>query len=249
MPVLLGWLASSRPDIVCLQELKCSERDFPRSELEDAGYNVVFVGQKSYNGVAIMAKSSIELEEVALPDDPEIMEPHSVMQEARYIQAFIGGKIRIASIYLPNGNPIDGHKFQAKLLWLQALIRHAKKLLLLEEPLILAGDYNVCPTDADVYDPYLFINDALCQPQSRAGYRKLLYSGFTDALAAIIQPPPYTYWDYQGFALNKNHGLRIDHLLLSPQAADFLQNAGIDKEVRGQERPSDHVPVWCELSL
>jgi exodeoxyribonuclease-3 len=240
---LTDWLREAQPDVVCLQELKTVEADLPRLEIEDAGYNVVAVGQKTYNGVAILAKESIEVEERRLPggDGDE---------QARYVQALIGGRLRVASIYLPNGNPVDTEKFPYKLGWMARLRDHAAGLLALEEPTVLAGDYNVCPTDGDVYDPFAFRDDALCQPQSRAAFRRIVNLGYTDALMAIDPGPKrYTYWDYQGGALQRNNGLRIDHLLLSPQAADRLLDAGVDKAPRERERPSDHTPVWCKLDI
>ncbi|MCW0183331.1 exodeoxyribonuclease III [Zavarzinia sp.] len=241
MANLVDWLREAGPDVVCLQELKTIE--MPTEEVEDAGYNVRFVGQKTYNGVAILARESIEVEVSRLPGEEED-------EQARYLQALIGGKLRVASIYLPNGNPIDTEKFPYKLRWMARLRDQAASLLTLEEPLVLAGDYNVCPTDGDCYDPAAFRDDALCQPESRAAFRRLLNLGLTDALMAIDPGPRrYTYWDYQGRALERNNGLRIDHLLLSPQAADHLIDAGVDKAPREKERPSDHTPVWCELDL
>ncbi|MFA5123077.1 exodeoxyribonuclease III [Zavarzinia sp.] len=238
---LLAWLAEASPDVVCLQELKTV--DLPRQEIEDAGYNVAFVGQKTYNGVALLAKAPIEVEETRLPGEDED-------EQARYLQAVVGGKLRVASIYLPNGNPVDSEKFPYKLRWMARLRDQARALLALEEPTVLAGDYNVCPTDGDCYDPAAFRDDALCRPESRAALRRIVNLGYTDALMAIDPGPRrYTYWDYQGRAFERNNGLRIDHLLLSPQAVDRLVDAGVDRNPREQDKPSDHTPVWCRLEL
>jgi exodeoxyribonuclease-3 len=242
LPILLHFINTAKPDVLLLQEIKCTDDAFPRLEIEAAGYNVATNGQKSYNGVAILARGKInetarKLPDGAGPDD-----------QARYIEADVDG-VRVASIYLPNGNPITTEKFPYKLAWMERLHGHAQALIEAEKPFVLGGDYNVCPTDDDVYDPVLFSTDALCQPQTRAAFRKLLHLGLTDALM-ILNPAAhqYTYWDYQQNAWPRNLGLRIDHLLLSPQAADRLVASGIDKTPRGMERASDHTPVWCELS-
>ena len=249
----LAWAKSEKPDVLLLQEIKCLDDGFPRLEFEDLGYNVETVGQKTYNGVAILSRHPMTVEQRSLPgakdDEP-----------ARYIEALIevpgeqkSSKrqvLRAASIYLPNGNPSGTEKFAYKLAWMDRLIAHAKALQKEEEILVLGGDYNVCPTDADVYDPEGWRDDALCRPESRAKYRELLYLGYTDAIAARHpEPGNYTFWDYQAGAWSKDHGLRIDHLALSPQAADRLADCGIDKRPRGKEKPSDHVPVWCDLEL
>ena len=241
MTNLVDWLTEARPDVVCLQELKTIE--MPTEPVEDAGYNVRFVGQKTYNGVAVLAREPFEVEETRLPGEEED-------EQARYLQVLVGGRLRVATIYLPNGNPVDSEKFPYKLRWMARLRDHAERLLALEEPLVLAGDYNVCPTDGDCYDPAAWRDDALCRPESRAAFRRIVNLGFTDALMAIDPGPRrYTYWDYQGRAYERNNGLRIDHLLLSPQAADRLVDAGVDRAPREKERPSDHTPVWCELDL
>lgn len=238
--IVLEWLQKATPEIVLLQELKVLEEDFPHQEVEDLGYNAVVVGQKTYNGVAILAKSPIEIKQRLLPGDPSD-------EQARYVEAIIAD-VRVASIYLPNGNPVGTDKFMYKLEWMERLTSHAQRLLEYEEPLILGGDFNVCPTDDDVYDPEGFAADALCRPESRARFRALCHLGFTDAYRALNkQLGAYSYWDYRGGRWNRDEGLRIDHLLLSPQAADQLHAAGIDKEPRSKERPSDHTPVWCEL--
>jgi exodeoxyribonuclease-3 len=240
LPRVTEWLKNARPDVVLLQETKCEDAAFPRLEIEELGYNLALCGQKSYNGVAILSKSPIEDIACGLPGDDGD-------GQSRYIEAFIDG-LRVASIYLPNGNPIASDKFPYKLKWLDRLAIHAEKLLANEERVVLAGDYNVCPTDADVYDPVGWANDALCRIESRKGFRKLVYLGLTDAWRA--QHPDekgYSFWDYQAGAWQRNNGLRIDHLLLSPQAADALKESGIDKSPRGKEKASDHTPVWIEL--
>ncbi|MBX9946579.1 MAG: exodeoxyribonuclease III [Reyranella sp.] len=243
---LVAWLERAKPDIVVLQELKAQEPQFPRLEIEAAGYKAEIVGQKGFNGVALLSLHPVEITARALPD--------AVADEpARYIEGRVDtprGPLTVGGIYLPNGNPIGGEKFDYKLAWMQRLLRHTRQLLAREEMFVLAGDYNVCPTDLDVYDPKAFADDALCQPQSRAALRTLLNLGLTDAVRAFHPDDPrYTYWDYQGGAWSKDHGLRIDHMLLSPQAADRLGGVGIDRAERGKAEPSDHVPVWCELDL
>ena len=241
MPHVIEWIRDNQPEVLLLQELKSTEETFPYSEIEDLGYNVAVVGQKTFNGVGIISRSSIEVEHRRLPGD-------NSDEQARYIEALVGN-IRVASIYLPNGNPVDTEKFSYKLNWMKRLNAHAQTLLPLEEATILGGDFNVCPTDDDVYDPDGFAGDALCHPHSRALYRTLHYQGFSDAIRAYhSQIGVYSFWDYQAGCWNKDQGLRIDHLLLSPQAADRLVASGIDKTPRGKEKPSDHTPVWCELA-
>ena len=240
LPNLLEWLKDASPDIVLLQETKVTDDQFPREEIEDLGYNLAVVGQKAYNGVAILSKSSIEVTQQVLPGD-------SSDNHARYLEALIG-TIRVASIYLPNGNPIGTEKFAYKLKWMERLADRAKELLESEGAVIFGGDFNICPTDDDVYDPEGFADDALCQPESRNRYRTLCHLGLTDAFWTLHPTPgSYSYWDYQAGSWNKDNGLRIDHLLLSPEAADRLQESGIDKGPRGKESPSDHTPVWCML--
>lgn len=234
------WLRDSAPDIVLLQEIKVVDDAFPRMEIEDLGYNVETVGQKTYNGVAILSKSPIDVEARALPGDDED-------EQARYLEAFTGG-LRVASIYLPNGNPVGTGKFDYKLRWMERLVEHARTLLSYEEALVLGGDYNVCPTDDDVYDPKGFADDALCQPESRRAFRTLLGLGLTDAFRALHpEKGAYTFWDYQGGRWSKDEGLRIDHLLLSPEAADRLEVCEIDRGPRGKPKPSDHTPIWARL--
>jgi exodeoxyribonuclease-3 len=243
---LVAWLHSAKPDVVVLQEIKAQEATFPRLEVEAAGYKVEIVGQKGFNGVALLSLHPVEITARHLPD--------AVADEpARYIEGKVQtqkGPLTVGGIYLPNGNPIGTEKFAYKIAWMDRLARHARELLSSEQMFVLGGDYNVIPTDVDVYNPAAFAGDALCQPQSRKALRTLLNLGLTDAVRAIhAEGPQYTYWDYQAGAWQKDNGLRIDHLLLSPQAADRLTAVGIDKEQRGRPEPSDHVPVWCELDV
>jgi exodeoxyribonuclease-3 len=243
---LKQWLKERQPDVVCLQELKCVDKAFPRGMFEDLGYNVAVHGQKTYNGVAILSKLKLDEVEAGLPGD-------KADEQARYLEAVIsvpGGVVRVASIYSPNGNPPDGDKYRYKLAWMDRLTAHAQKLLALEEPLVLAGDYNAIPTPADVHDPKLWESDALFLPQTREKFRELTSLGLTDAVRATSDDPGlYTFWDYQAGAWQKNNGIRIDHLLLSPQAADRFTTSGIDKDMRGRLKPSDHVPVWIDLDI
>ena len=243
---LLGYLRDTAPDILCLQEIKCLDEAFPRMDIEAMGYNVETYGQKTFNGVAILSKFPLEDVQRGLPGN-------EADEQARYIEAVVstkGGALRVASIYLPNGNPVDSDKYPYKLRWMAHLQAHAKRLLALEEPLVLAGDYNVIPQARDCYDPKVWANDALFLPQTRASFQSLLNLGLTDALRACNDADKtYTFWDYQAGAWPKNLGIRIDHLLLSPQAADKLQGAHIDKTMRALEKPSDHVPVHIDLSI
>lgn len=244
---LVSWLQKAKPDVVVLQELKAQEAQFPRLEVEAAGYKCEVVGQKGFNGVALLSLHPVEITARALPDGD------TPDEQARYIEGKVQtpkGPLTVGGIYLPNGNPIGTEKFTYKLSWMERLRRRTRELLASEEMFVLGGDYNVCPTDMDVYSPTAFANDALCQPQSRAALRSLLNLGLTDAIRTFEpDSPQYTYWDYQGGAYQKDNGLRIDHLLLSPQAADRLTLAGIDRGERGKVEPSDHVPVWCELDV
>ncbi|HRJ69505.1 MAG TPA: exodeoxyribonuclease III [Beijerinckiaceae bacterium] len=243
---LSSWLDRARPDIVCLQEIKCQDEQFPRSEIEALGYNVAVHGQKTFNGVAILSKLPFDEVTRRLPGDESD-------EQARYLEAVVsvkGGVLRIASIYLPNGNPLGTEKFPYKLAWMERLKRHAAGLLALEEPLVLAGDYNVIPEPRDARYPELWTGDALFQPESRARFREIAHLGFTDAVRATTDEAGlYSFWDYQAGAWQRNNGIRIDHLMLSPQAADRLLAAGIDKDERAREKPSDHVPVWARLRL
>jgi exodeoxyribonuclease III len=240
------WLKEAEPDVVCLQEIKTTDESFPREFFESLGYNCAVHGQKTYNGVAILSKRPIEDATPRLPGSDG--DDH-----ARYIEAVVPathGVVRIASIYAPNGNPIGTEKFKYKLAWLERLARHAEDLLAFEEPLVLMGDINVIPGPDDCYDPKAWEMDALFQPESRAALRRVEYLGFVDAFRAChTETHQYTFWDYQAGCWQKDHGIRIDHILLSSQAADRLKGCGIDKQVRGREKPSDHVPVWCELDV
>ena len=242
LPNVLEWLKDAAPDIALLQELKTVEDGFPFMEIEELGYNCAVAGQKSYNGVAVLSKHPLDVETKVLPGDDSD-------EQARYLEAFTNG-VRVASIYLPNGNPAPGDKFDYKLAWMGRLVDHARELLALDEAVVLGGDYNVCPTDADVCDPAGWADDALCRPQSRARFREVLWLGYTEAYR-ILHPDTqraWTFWDYQGGAWQNDNGVRIDHLLLSPHAADRLVACKIDREPRGKRRASDHTPIWCELS-
>lgn len=240
LPHLLDWLATAAPDVVLLQETKVTDDLFPAIEIAGAGYRAATSGQKTYNGVAILSKTPIEVTARALPGDP-------TDEQARYVEGRTAG-VRVASVYLPNGNPVDSEKYTYKLAWMARLLRHARDLLAGEEAFVLGGDYNVAPTDADVFDPRAWADDALCLPPSRAAFRRLLHLGLTDAFRAVnIEAGRYTWWDYRAGAWARDQGLRIDHLLLSPQAADRLAGVGIDRTPRGWEKASDHTPVWCNL--
>jgi exodeoxyribonuclease III len=241
---LLTWLGETKPDVVCLQEIKSVDEGFPADAIEAAGYNVAVHGQKGFNGVAILSKTRIEDVVRGLPGD-------AADEQARYIEGSvtIGARsLRIGGLYLPNGNPIGTEKFSYKLAWMARLEAHAKTLLAAEQAFILAGDYNVIPEPADAKNPAAWTGDALYQPESRTAYRRLLALGLTDAVRSSHPGAGiYTFWDYQAGAWQKDHGIRIDHLLMSPQAADMTTGAGIDRFTRGWEKPSDHVPVWVEL--
>jgi exodeoxyribonuclease III len=243
---VVRWLREAEPDVACLQEIKCAEDAFPHAAFEDLGYNLAVHGQKTYNGVAILSKFPMEDVTSGLPGD-------NSDEQARYLEAVIsreGGVVRVASLYLPNGNPSDGPKYEYKLHWMARLRARAEELLGYEEPVVLAGDYNVIPTEDDVHDPDAWRDDALFLPQTRAAFREIFNLGFTEAFrASTDEPARYTFWDYQGGAWPKNHGIRIDHLLLSPQAADRLTACDIDKSPRGWQKPSDHVPVWAQLAV
>ena len=241
LPRLIEWLDETAPDVVCLQELKSSDATLPVADIEAAGYRGVWHGQKGFNGVAILSRGEAPLEmQKGLDGEPE--DDHS-----RYIEADVMG-VRIASIYLPNGNPQPGPKFDFKLRWFERLTKRARALLALEIPLVLAGDYNVIPTDADIANPRSMQDDALMQPESRAAFRRLAALGLTDALRARHPTGPlWTYWDYQAGGWQRDAGFRIDHLLLSPEAADRLVDAGVYKEHRGREKASDHAATWIEL--
>ena len=241
LPVLLRWLAETSPDIVCLQELKAPQDKFPVKEIREAGYHAIWHGQKSWNGVAILSKGK-EIIEVRreLPGDDE--DTHS-----RYMEAIIDNML-ICCLYLPNGNPAPGPKFDYKLKWFERLSAHAATLLEEDVPVVLVGDYNVMPTDLDVYKPERWVDDALFRPEVRAAYKSLVDQGWTDALRKLHpEEKIYTFWDYFRKAFERNAGLRIDHFLLSPHVDQRLVAAGVDKQVRGWEKSSDHAPVWIEL--
>lgn len=241
LPRLLEWLDETKPDAACLQEIKCGDDAFPVSDIESVGYRAIWHGQKGFNGVAILARDAEPIEiRRGLEGEPE--DEHS-----RYIEAEVRG-VRIASIYLPNGNPQPGPKFDYKLRWLRRLQDRARDILAEEVPAVLAGDYNVIPTDEDVFSVSAMRHDALMQPESRAELRTLVNQGWTDAIRTRRPTGPvWTFWDYQAGAWQRDAGFRIDHLLLSPQAADRLIDANVDKEYRGREKASDHAPTWVTL--
>jgi exodeoxyribonuclease-3 len=243
LPRLLEWLEEQQADVVCLQELKCADDSFPADDVAAAGYKAVWHGQKGFNGVAILARDAEpQLRRMGLPGDPD--DTHS-----RYIEAEVAGVV-VGSIYLPNGNPVGTEKFAYKLAWMQRLQEHARGLLAEERPVVLAGDYNVIPTDShdDVFSVRAMAHDALMQPESRAEFRTLVHQGWTDAIRTRYpEGAVYTFWDYTAGAWQRDAGFRIDHLLLSPMAADRLLDAGVDKEYRGREKASDHAPTWVSL--
>lgn len=241
LPVLLRWLKEAQPDIVCLQELKAPQEKFPIADIRKAGYGAIWNGQKSWNGVAILAKGSDPVEtRRGLPGDPDDL--HS-----RYIEAAVDGLI-VGCLYLPNGNPAPGPKFDYKLEWFARLTKYAKKMLASGAPVILAGDYNVMPTDLDVYKPERWLDDALFRPEVKSAYAKLVKQGWTDALRELHPNERiYTFWDYFRNAYARDAGLRIDHLLLSPEVANRLVKAQVDRGVRGWLKTSDHAPAWIAL--
>lgn len=243
LPNVLAWLEEASPDVVLLQELKCQEDSFPVLEFEERGYNCLVRGQKSYNGVGILSRDKLDAPLTDLPGDD------GSDGQARYLEATTFG-LRVASIYLPNGNPLNSEKFPYKLRWMQRLLSHTGKLLEREQPIVLGGDYNVIPEDRDCYNVEAWKDDALFQPESRAALRRIVHGGYTDAYRALHpdRERAFTYWDYQRGAWNADHGIRIDHLLLSPQAADRLEGCDIDTGPRGQSKASDHTPIWCEIA-
>lgn len=242
LPRLLEWLEREQPDVACLQELKCADELLPALDIEGAGYRALWHGQKGFNGVAILARGRTpQLRRIGLPDDPDDL--HS-----RYIEAEVDG-IVIASLYLPNGNPVGTEKFTYKLRWMERLRLHAAGLLAEERPVVLAGDWNVVIEDRDVYSPAAMAGDALMQPETRAAWRRILHQGWTDALR-MLHPKDdrlYTFWDYTAGCWQRDAGFRIDHLLLSPQVADRLTAAGVDRWARGEEKASDHAPTWVRI--
>ena len=239
---LLAWLEQTRPDVVCLQELKATDSQFPEQALAEAGYSAVWKGEHRWNGVAILSRVGEPIvTRRSLPGEP-------ANAQSRYIEAAVQG-VLVACLYLPNGNPQPGPKFDYKLLWFERLIAHARDLLATGAPVVLAGDYNVVPTDADIYNTRSWKTDALLQPESRSAFARLVDQGWTDALRERFpqDPPPWTFWSYFRQAWERDAGLRIDHLLLSPALAERLTDAGVDREVRGGERASDHAPTWIEV--
>jgi exodeoxyribonuclease-3 len=240
---LLAWLDDTRPDVALLQEIKSQDEGFPREVFEDRGYRVETHGQKGFNGVAILSKLPLEDVTRGLPGDPE--DP-----QARWIEASVIGarSVRICCLYLPNGNPAPGPKYDYKLAWMARLETHARGLLATEEPVVMAGDYNIIPQTEDAKRPEAWREDALFRPESRAAFRRIAHLGFTEAFRARVQGSGhYSFWDYQAGAWDRDDGIRIDHLLMSPQAADLLNDCWIEKDVRGRDKPSDHVPVWVDL--
>lgn len=248
MHALDAWLAEAEPDLVVLQEIKTQDEGFPAAAYEDAGWHVAVHGQKGFNGVAILSRPPLEDVCRGLPGD-------EADEQARFIEATVVGTraaVRIAGLYLPNGNPAPGPKYDYKLAWMERLRVHAAALLETEMPTVLLGDFNVIPEPRDVAKPENWVDDALFLPETRAAFRRILHQGWTDAIR--IRDPwgrrgPFTFWDYQRMCWERDNGLRIDHLLLSPQAVDLMRDAGIDRELRGREKPSDHVPVWVDLDL
>ena len=243
---LQAWLKEREPDIVCLQEIKCVDDAFPRETFERLGYNVAVHGQKTFNGVALLSKLPFDEVAPGLIGDKEDV-------QARFLEALVStktGVLRVVSLYLPNGNPPASEKYLYKLKWMDRLIAFSLERLKLEEPMLLAGDYNVIPAAVDARNPAAWVNDALFLPQTRQKFRALINLGLTDALRAVSESDDlFTFWDYQAGAFQKNNGIRIDHLLLSPQATDRLVDAGIDRHVRGWDKPSDHAPVYIDLSI
>lgn len=246
MECVVKWLKDVQPDVVCLQEIKTTDDSFPALEFEALGYNCSVHGQKSYNGVAILSKRPVEDVTRGLP------EGHGD-DHARYIEAVIPGDsgiVRVASVYAPNGNPPHSDKFTYKLTFMERLRRHMAGLLTMEEPVLVMGDFNVIPTDNDCYDPKAWVKDSLFQPETKAAWRRILSLGFTDAFRAChTETDAFTFWDYFAGSWERNRGIRIDHILLSPQAADLLVSTAIDKRPRGWEKPSDHAPIWSEVSV
>jgi exodeoxyribonuclease-3 len=249
LDLVCGWLKSVSPDVLLLQEIKCRDEDFPELEFKALGYDCAVHGQKSYNGVAILSRIGLSGVAARLPGD-------DADEQARYLEATVGGGLRVAALYLPNGNPVRAEgggaseKFRFKLAWMERLNRHAETLLRDERPTLLGGDFNVIPTPADCYDPPAWAEDALMRPETRARFNALTHQGWTDAVRAFHPDPGlYSFWDYQAGAWAKNRGLRIDFLLASPVAADAFIRAGIDSRPRGLEKASDHAPAWCELAI
>lgn len=241
---LSDWLEETRPDVALLQEIKSVDDGFPRSHFEDMGYTVETHGQKGFNGVAILSRLPLEDVIRGLPGDDSD-------EQARWIEATVIGTtaVRVCGLYLPNGNPAPGPKYDYKLAWMERLEARARDLLAAEEPALMAGDYNVIPQDEDAKRPEVWVEDALARPESRAAFRRIMNLGFTEAFRAVNQQPQqFTFWDYQANAHARNDGIRIDHVLLSPQCADLLQDCRIDADIRARDKPSDHVPIWVDLA-
>jgi len=244
LPRLLEWLQDRKPDVALLQELKCQDQAFPAEQFEDLGYNIATNGQKSFNGVAILSKYPLE-------DLNPVLDGDSGDTQARWLEAVVGGTrpVRVCCLYLPNGNPVPSPKYDYKLAWMERLHSKMSDLLALEEPAVVAGDYNVIPQPEDAAKPERWKNDALYLPETRAAWRRLLNMGYTDAFRAVHPTArSFTFWDYQRRAWQRDDGIRIDHMLLTPQCADMLKDCQIDRNVRAQEKPSDHVPIWVELN-
>ncbi len=244
LAAVTAWLEEAKPDVVLLQEIKSVDENFPRTHFEDLGYSVETHGQKSFNGVAILSKLPLEDVTRGLPGDEGD-------EQARWIEATVVGDkaVRVCGLYLPNGNPVPGPKYEYKLAWMERMLARAKELLLDEEPMLMAGDYNIIPQEIDAAHPENWTEDALARPESRAAYRRILNLGFTEAFRARNSAPEqYSFWDFQRGAWERNDGIRIDHFLLSSQCADLLNDCQIDAHIRGYEKPSDHVPVWVELN-
>lgn len=246
LDVLREWLKQADPDAVALQEIKSQDEPFPRGAIEDLGYNVETHGQKGFNGVALLSKRPLEDVRRGLPGDPGD-------EQARWIEGTISGDsgaVRLCGLYLPNGNPTPGEKYDYKLAWMERMHARTAELWALEETTLMLGDYNVIPQVEDAARPEVWRDDALFLPETRAAYQRLVMQGWTDTVRAFHPTGErFTFWDYQAGAWQKNHGIRIDHILASPQAADRLTGCGIDKDVRAWEKPSDHVPVWCDLAV
>lgn len=243
LPALLQWLEEKQPDVACLQELKAPQEKFPEEAINAAGYQAIWLGQKSWNGVAILTRGQAPQEvRRGLPGDPED-------EQSRYIEAAVNG-VLVACLYLPNGNPYPGPKFDYKLAWFERLIKHADELMATGAKIVLAGDFNVMPTELDVYKPERWTNDALFRVETREAFHRLMAQGWTDSLRSMHPGEKiYTFWDYFRNAYGRDAGLRIDHLLLSPALAPSLKAAGVDRDVRGREKPSDHAPTWIALDL
>ncbi|HET7709762.1 MAG TPA: exodeoxyribonuclease III [Sphingomicrobium sp.] len=251
LPRLLDWLDREKPAVACLQELKCADDSLPIADIEAAGYGAVWHGQKGFNGVAILARGAApSLRLVGLPGDPADSHSRYIEAEVPGSESRAGGGIIVASIYLPNGNPVGTEKFSYKLKWMERLRAHAAELLAAERPTVLAGDFNVVPEDRDVFSIRAAANDALVQPETRAEWRRLIHQGWTDMLRALHPDDDrlYTFWDYTAGCWQRDAGFRIDHLLCSPEAADRVAAAGVDRWARGEEKASDHAPTWVEMS-